>query len=296
MSFNTSNKDWHDEWFYHPDAEKSLGEYSSEYPTPCDSWKAKLTKEELLEVAPLMKKIAELKQSGLTDIWVARHFLKYRLNPLKDRVHPTFEYTGHHDPTRESEVDLEEEVDNKLQALFVDGVDITTEKNKPRCRSYHIYRPPPRKVVKNSNAKDTLLSVLAHLVEEGENVRDELAIMKAEMTKSKNSEQNFKDTLRGIAGPDPALIEAKKRAEEQVLKLQAELTWLQGDNKELIKEKDSTEKKLAHAITLNVKSHELANYNKDKLETLSKKHEASALSTGNSSSDKKRKIGFLQSS
>uniref|UniRef100_A0A0D9WXN6 Uncharacterized protein n=1 Tax=Leersia perrieri TaxID=77586 RepID=A0A0D9WXN6_9ORYZ len=99
----------------------------------------------MLEVAPLMRRIAEVKQSGLTDIWVARHFLMYRLNPLKDQVHPTFEYTGHHDPTRESEVDLpEEEVGNRLRALFADGVDIPTKKNKPRCRSFHIYRPPPR--------------------------------------------------------------------------------------------------------------------------------------------------------
>uniref|UniRef100_A0A0D9VVQ0 Uncharacterized protein n=1 Tax=Leersia perrieri TaxID=77586 RepID=A0A0D9VVQ0_9ORYZ len=94
------------------------------------------------------------------------------------------------------------------------------------------------KVVKNSNAKDALLSVLAPLIEEGENVRDELAILKAEMTKSKNSEQNFKDSLR-----------------------------------DLIKAKDSAEKRLAHTITLNVKSHEQANYYKDKLETLSKEHE-----------------------
>uniref|UniRef100_A0A0D9XIM4 Uncharacterized protein n=1 Tax=Leersia perrieri TaxID=77586 RepID=A0A0D9XIM4_9ORYZ len=108
------------------------------------------------------------------------------------------------------------------------------------------------KVVKKSNAKGALLSVLAPLVEEDENVRDELAILKAEMTKSKNSAQNFKDSLRGIAGPDPALVEAKKQAEEQVLKLQAELTLLQGNNEELIKAKDSAKKKLAHVITLNV--------------------------------------------
>uniref|UniRef100_A0A0D9XI16 Uncharacterized protein n=1 Tax=Leersia perrieri TaxID=77586 RepID=A0A0D9XI16_9ORYZ len=132
------------------------------------------------------------------------------------------------------------------------------------------------KVVKNSNAKDTLLSVLAPLVEEGENVKDELAILKTEMAKSKNSEQNFKDLLRDIAGPDPALVEAKKQAEEQVLKLQAKLTLLQGNNEELIKAKDSAKKKLAHAITLNVKYLEQANYYKDKLETLSKKHEEKA--------------------
>uniref|UniRef100_A0A0D9WXQ5 Uncharacterized protein n=1 Tax=Leersia perrieri TaxID=77586 RepID=A0A0D9WXQ5_9ORYZ len=68
MSFNTSNKGWHDEWFYYPDTEKSLGEYSSEYPIPCDSWNAKFSKSELQEIEPLMKKIANLKKDGLTGI------------------------------------------------------------------------------------------------------------------------------------------------------------------------------------------------------------------------------------
>uniref|UniRef100_A0A0D9VF52 Uncharacterized protein n=1 Tax=Leersia perrieri TaxID=77586 RepID=A0A0D9VF52_9ORYZ len=76
-----------------------------------------------------------------------------------------------------------------------------------------------------------------------------------------------------IASPDPALVEVKKQAEEQILKLQAELTLLQGKNEELIEEKKSAEEKLPHAVVLNVKSHEQANYYKDKLETLLKKHE-----------------------
>uniref|UniRef100_A0A0D9VJE9 Uncharacterized protein n=1 Tax=Leersia perrieri TaxID=77586 RepID=A0A0D9VJE9_9ORYZ len=57
-------------------------------------------------------------------------------------------------------------------------------------------------------------------------------------------------------GHDPALFEAKKQAEDQVQKLQAELTQLKDKNEELTKAKDSAEKKLAHSITLNVKSHE----------------------------------------
>uniref|UniRef100_A0A0D9XC96 Uncharacterized protein n=1 Tax=Leersia perrieri TaxID=77586 RepID=A0A0D9XC96_9ORYZ len=96
------------------------------------------------------------------------------------------------------------------------------------------------KVVKNSSAKDTLLERIAPL---------------------------------DFLGHDPTLFEAKKQAEEQMQKLQAELKQLKDKNEELTKAKDSAENKLAHSITLNVKSHEQANYYKDKLDTLSKKHE-----------------------
>uniref|UniRef100_A0A0D9XY17 Uncharacterized protein n=1 Tax=Leersia perrieri TaxID=77586 RepID=A0A0D9XY17_9ORYZ len=156
------------------------------------------------------------------------------------------------------------------------------------------------KVVKNSSAKDMLLECIALLAEQAQG---ELTILRDEIAGYRNIRSEFKDKLRGnlstqnnsivfnpslsltallpnFLGHDPAIFEAKKHAEEQVLKLQAELTQLQDKNEEhlclfpeLIKAKDSAEKKLAHAITLNVKSHEQANYYKDKLETLSKKHE-----------------------
>uniref|UniRef100_A0A0D9W3A3 Uncharacterized protein n=1 Tax=Leersia perrieri TaxID=77586 RepID=A0A0D9W3A3_9ORYZ len=53
------------------------------------------------------------------------------------------------------------------------------------------------KVVKNSSAKDTLVSTLAPMIEEGKNIRDELCILKAEMAKNRDSDRNFKDSLRG---------------------------------------------------------------------------------------------------
>uniref|UniRef100_A0A0D9XH60 Uncharacterized protein n=1 Tax=Leersia perrieri TaxID=77586 RepID=A0A0D9XH60_9ORYZ len=129
------------------------------------------------------------------------------------------------------------------------------------------------KVVKNSSAKDTLLERIAPLAEIADQVQEELAILRNEVAGYRNIRNEFKDKLRDFLGHDPALFEAKKQAEEQVQKLQAELTQLKDKNEELTKAKDSTEKKLAHSITLNVKSHEQANYYKDKLETLSKKHE-----------------------
>uniref|UniRef100_A0A0D9X728 Uncharacterized protein n=1 Tax=Leersia perrieri TaxID=77586 RepID=A0A0D9X728_9ORYZ len=116
-------------------------------------------------------------------------------------------------------------------------------------------------VIKNSGAKDTLLERIAPLAE------------KAEQAQGENIRSDFKENLRDFLGHDPAVLEAKKLAEEQVLKLQAEFTLLQGKNEEFIKEKNSAEAKLAHAVVLKVKSHEQANYYKDKLETLLKKHE-----------------------
>uniref|UniRef100_A0A0D9XY12 Uncharacterized protein n=1 Tax=Leersia perrieri TaxID=77586 RepID=A0A0D9XY12_9ORYZ len=76
------------------------------------------------------------------------------------------------------------------------------------------------KVVQSSCAKDTLLEHLAPLVEEGEKIRDQFAILKDEIEVYRNANKNFKDSLRDIAGPDLALIEAKKQADELIKELQ----------------------------------------------------------------------------
>uniref|UniRef100_A0A0D9WY01 Uncharacterized protein n=1 Tax=Leersia perrieri TaxID=77586 RepID=A0A0D9WY01_9ORYZ len=120
---------------------------------------------------------------------------------------------------------------NPDQVALIDRVE--DQKNMTRLiqlmsESFHLVL----KVVKNSNAKDTLLSVLAPVVEEGENIRDELAILKAEMAKNKDSERNFKDSLRDIAGPDPALMEAKKQADAQIQELQKSLEMYAQENRE----------------------------------------------------------------
>uniref|UniRef100_A0A0D9X5B7 Uncharacterized protein n=1 Tax=Leersia perrieri TaxID=77586 RepID=A0A0D9X5B7_9ORYZ len=129
------------------------------------------------------------------------------------------------------------------------------------------------KVIKNSSAKDSLLERIAPLAEKAEQAQEELTTLRNEVAGYRNIRSEFKEKLRDFLGHDPAMLEAKKQAEEQVLKLQAELTLSQAKNEELIKEKDSAEARLAHAVVLNVKSHEQANYYKDKLETLLKKHE-----------------------
>uniref|UniRef100_A0A0D9WDW9 Uncharacterized protein n=1 Tax=Leersia perrieri TaxID=77586 RepID=A0A0D9WDW9_9ORYZ len=125
------------------------------------------------------------------------------------------------------------------------------------------------KVIKKSSTKDSPLERIAPLAEKANQAQEELAILRNEVAGYRNTRSDFKEKLIDFLGHDPTVLEAKKQAEEQVLKLQAELTQLKDENKA----KDSAEKKLTHAIALNVKSHEQANYYKDKSETLSKRHE-----------------------
>jgi hypothetical protein len=45
--------------------------------------------------------IGELKKQGVTGAVVARSFYRQMIQPIKDRVHPAYEYVGQSDPTRE---------------------------------------------------------------------------------------------------------------------------------------------------------------------------------------------------
>ncbi|XP_006665046.2 uncharacterized protein LOC102701138 [Oryza brachyantha] len=49
-----------------------------------------------------MDLVSALRSSGLTGVWAARHFIHRRIQPLKDRVHLSFDYTGEDDATCEA--------------------------------------------------------------------------------------------------------------------------------------------------------------------------------------------------
>jgi hypothetical protein len=51
-----------------------------------------------------------MKKRGVTGAAVARSFCQWMIQPIKDRVHPAYEYCGQSDPTRElnSKVSKEE--------------------------------------------------------------------------------------------------------------------------------------------------------------------------------------------
>jgi hypothetical protein len=59
-----------------------------------------LSSHDLGELKPVLELINELKQ-GVTGAAVARSFCRRMIQPIKDRVHPTYEYWGQSDPMRE---------------------------------------------------------------------------------------------------------------------------------------------------------------------------------------------------
>jgi hypothetical protein len=48
----------------------------------------------------VLELVNELKKQGLTGAAVARSFCRQMIQPIKDRVHPAYEYWGQSDPTR----------------------------------------------------------------------------------------------------------------------------------------------------------------------------------------------------
>ena len=54
----------------------------------------------MVQVMLLLGEIAGLSTQGLTGAVVALSFSKRLVQPIQDRVHPSFEYWGCQDPTR----------------------------------------------------------------------------------------------------------------------------------------------------------------------------------------------------
>jgi hypothetical protein len=64
-------------------------------------WDLVLSSRDLKELEPVLGLVGELKKQGVTGAAVARSFYRRMIQPIKDRVHPAYEYVGQSDPTRD---------------------------------------------------------------------------------------------------------------------------------------------------------------------------------------------------
>jgi hypothetical protein len=73
--------------------------------------------EDLKEILALIK---DLKNRGVTGASVAKSFCRRLIQPIKDRVHPAYEYWGQSDPTHEinRKVSKEEMVSRVSQIYY----------------------------------------------------------------------------------------------------------------------------------------------------------------------------------
>jgi hypothetical protein len=75
--------------------------HSGSGPSINDRWeKNPLTSDELQAIKPLLERIWTLKQQGLTGFGVIASYMCRRVQPLKEREHLGFEYSGAKDPSR----------------------------------------------------------------------------------------------------------------------------------------------------------------------------------------------------
>jgi hypothetical protein len=94
-------KGWRLEWFTMENHNKSLPPRSGRQPDVCTpSWTESLTSLEVAESKVLLAELCSLKDGGLTAEAVVADFVFKNIQPLKDRVYPTYLYTRVNDPTR----------------------------------------------------------------------------------------------------------------------------------------------------------------------------------------------------
>jgi hypothetical protein len=102
----TSLLGWHRTWIYCKNNEPRLPSFMCWLPEYQGTWLEELAPIELPHVAALTIKINALKERGLTRVYIDAHWLDRHVIPLKEQVHPGWEYSRTQNPTQETTVKI----------------------------------------------------------------------------------------------------------------------------------------------------------------------------------------------
>jgi hypothetical protein len=83
---------WRSEWFYIADQVPGLPRRTGHRPVKINEWDLGLSSRDLKELEPVLELFDELKKKGVTGAVVARSFCRRMIQPIKDQVHPAYEY------------------------------------------------------------------------------------------------------------------------------------------------------------------------------------------------------------
>jgi hypothetical protein len=92
---------WWSEWFYIADQIPGLPRWTGHRPVKISEWDLGLPICNLEDLKEVLELVSDMKKQGVAGAAVARSFCRQMIQPIKDRVHPAYEYCGQSYPTRE---------------------------------------------------------------------------------------------------------------------------------------------------------------------------------------------------
>jgi hypothetical protein len=80
------------EWFYIVDQLPRLPRCTGHKPVKISEWDLGLSSRDLEDLKGVLELVSDMKKCGVSGAAVARSFCRRLIQPIKDRVHPTYEY------------------------------------------------------------------------------------------------------------------------------------------------------------------------------------------------------------
>jgi hypothetical protein len=133
---------WRSEWFYIADQIPGLLWRTGHKLVKISEWDLGLSTRKLEDLKGVLELVSNMKNQGVTGAEVARSFCRRMIQPIKDRVHPTYEYCGQFDPTREVNRKVsKEEMAARVSQIYSGKVKV---KKCPRAHSLKRLTDPVR--------------------------------------------------------------------------------------------------------------------------------------------------------
>uniref|UniRef100_J3KVA1 Uncharacterized protein n=1 Tax=Oryza brachyantha TaxID=4533 RepID=J3KVA1_ORYBR len=175
------------------------------------------------QIGALMDLVSALRSSGLTGVWAARHFIHRRIQPLKDRVHLSFDYTGEDDATCEApEMIQPAALTVRMKRLCAPETDIpNSAKGFPW--PFNAGFQPPARIQARSDAKSRALRLLTPRIAALEEIEKDRAEVIARAKLIDDWQRAEIEALKSARASDQETLTARASELEALHKCNAEL-------------------------------------------------------------------------
>jgi polyhydroxyalkanoate synthesis regulator phasin len=102
-----------------------------------NEWDLGLSSRNLEDLKGVLELVDDMKKRGMIGAAVARSFYRWMIQPIKDRVHPAYEYWGQSNPTREvNRMVSKEEMAARVSQMYFGKVKVR------KCPKAHSLKRP----------------------------------------------------------------------------------------------------------------------------------------------------------